>query len=74
MITSRFKHTRSSGKRLTYDVEVSGSAWTIFLNGKELANSGNRVDAGGIGAVTGDTAGRVWAISTIEQLLDMPEE
>lgn len=66
-----FQHTRSSGKKHTYTVQVYGNKYVILLGDKELKRASRVATFGNVSPLEAD---RVFAISDIEQLLDMEEE
>ena len=67
-----FRHTRSTGQRLTYDVRVLSNRYTISLNGEVLKDALRPSILGG--NVADDDATAVFAIADIEQLVDMSEQ
>jgi hypothetical protein len=69
---STAKHTRRSGKQLTYDIDITLNSYEISLDGTVLKYSG--VFAGQFGNVTGAEALLVHAVSDIENLTGMVEE
>lgn len=72
MHTEYAKHTRTSGRRLTYDIEATNTRFIISLDGKVLCDSGPMQSVGG---VTGAKAMVIHAKSAIEHLThDMTEE
>jgi hypothetical protein len=66
------QHTRSTGKMLTYDVEITVNSYEIFLQKKSLKHSG--VFTGMFGEITGSDALYIHAVSDIENLNGMTEE
>jgi len=68
----QFQHTRSAGKRRTYDITIEGNHYTIALNGKVLKDETLPIFVGG--NVTCDEAETVHVLADIEQLRGMPEE
>jgi hypothetical protein len=72
MSIKALQHTRSTGKKHTYDIEMTTNSYEIFLNGKSLKHSG--VFAGMFGEITGSDALCIHAVSDIENLTGMAEE
>jgi hypothetical protein len=74
MAVQQFKHTRIIGKKLTYDVETSGTQYVIRLNGKVLRFASCPPLMNGFDAPSIDAACRGYAIADIETLTGMVEE
>jgi hypothetical protein len=72
MANQHFQHVRSTGKMLTYDVEITPSRYKIRRNGEVLSDQARPLVAGG--NVSDDEATRVFAINDIEHLFGMQEE
>lgn len=72
MPLKKMQYTRSTGKRHTYDIEITLNSYQILLNGKLLKDSGPF--EGTFDPEPDGGAAYIHARSDIEHLATMPEE
>lgn len=72
MPLKKMQYTRSTGKRYTYDVEITLNSYQIFLKGKLLKDSGPFAATFDLEPDGG--AAYIHACSDIEHLATMQEE
>ena len=66
-----FKHTRTTGKKLTYEVSIYPNRYVIALSGTVMKDASRPVVLGA--GACDDEAARIFAIEDIEKLVGMDE-